>query len=234
MQHLRLHPVKAAFALAGAMIMSLYASADTPFNGLILDNHLQPVKNVRVYTADRHRYAKSDKKGRFGLTDVAPFDTVTLEIGKRTIRIPIDGRKSMKIVLAEESRFTAEQDDELVNLGYGYVKRREHTGVSSGISGDQLRKTGRRDILSALSGLVAGLNISQGANGMEVNIRGQKSLTMSNAPIYFVDGVQVSSLDFVSINDVEHVEVLKDASIYGYQGANGAILVTTKAYRPTR
>lgn len=126
------------------------------------------------------------------------------------------------------------EDDELVNLGYGYVKRREHTGVSSGISGDRLRQTGQRDILKALSGLVAGLNITQVNGETDVNIRGQKSLVMSNTPLFIVDGTQVSSLDFVSVYDVESVEVLKDASIYGSRGANGAILVTTKGRRPPK
>lgn len=203
--------------------------ADEPFNGLVLDSALKPVKKVKVFNRDEQRYATSDKKGRFGLTDVMPGDTLTLVVKKKRIRIPVDGRKSLKIILADEKNYTAVQDDELVNIGYGYVKRREFTGVSSGISGETLRGTGQRTILKALVGLVPGLNISQRNGDMNVNIRGEHSLMLSSTPLYIVDGVQVSSLDFISIYDVDHVEVVKDASQYGSRGANGAILVTTKS-----
>lgn len=224
------------FAAAATLtLLAPRVTADTPFNGLILHNDNTPAKKVRVYVDDKNRYALSDKKGRFGLTDVSADDTLTLELGrKRTIRIPVEGRKSMKIILDGDAVAQSMEDDELVNLGYGYVKRREHTGVSSGISGDRLRQTGQRDILKALSGLVAGLNITQVNGETDVNIRGQKSLVMSNTPLFIVDGTQVSSLDFVSVYDVESVEVLKDASIYGSRGANGAILVTTKGRRPPK
>lgn len=208
------------------------AVADEPFNGLILNENMTPVKKVKVYTTDEARYATTDKKGRFGLTDVAPTDTLTLVFkkNKKRVRIPVEGRKSMKIILRGDNEVnSASQDDELVNLGYGYVKRREFTGVSSGISGEQLRRTGQRNLLAALRGLVPGLNITDQGNGeMDVNIRGQRSFLLSSTPLFLVDGVQVSSLDFISIYDVDHVEVLKDASQYGARGANGAILVTTK------
>lgn len=207
------------------------ALADVPFNGLILDESMAPVKKVKIYTTDEKRYATTDKKGRFGLTDVAPTDTLTLVFKKKKkVRIPVEGRKSIKIILTGEQEVnSASQDDELVNMGYGYVKRREFTGVSTGISGDRLRSTGQRNVLRALSGLVPGLTISAQGNGeTTANIRGQRSFMLSNEPLYIVDGVQVGSLDFVSIYDVDHVEVVKDASQYGSRGANGAILVTTK------
>lgn len=209
--------------LISTILFSFAVHAEVPFNGLILDAFGKPVKGVRVYTTNAHRYATSDKQGRFGLTDVAPTDTLTLKIKKETVRIPVEGRKSMRIQLAEEFGFKAEQDEELVNYGYGYVKKREYTGVSNGISGDRLRKTGQRSVLQALVGLVPGLEIKNGS----VTIRGERSFLMSSEPIYLVDGVKVSSLDYISVYDVDHVEVLKDASIYGSQGANGAILVTT-------
>lgn len=216
--------------LGGVMLaVGMPAMADVPFNGLILDQELKPVKKVKVYVKNPKRYATSDKQGRFGLTDVAPDDTLTLVLSKKeTIRIPVDGKASMKIILAGDGLANAEYDEEIANTGYGYVKRREYTGVSSGISGDMLRRTGQRDILGALKGMVPGLSITGSNGNYTVTIRGEKSLMLSNEPIYIVDGTQVNSLDFVSIYDVDHVEVLKDASQYGARGANGAILVTTK------
>lgn len=209
----------------------LYAEGDVPFNGLLLDNTLQPVKKAKVYVRNPKRYATTDKQGRFGLTNVESDDTITIELKKKQmIYVPVDGRKSLKIILANEIGIApkAEYDEDIANTGYGYVKRREYTGVSSGISGERLRATGERDILGALKGLVAGLSITGSRGNYTVNIRGQKSLMLSNEPLYMVDGVQINSLDHISLYDVDHVEVLKDASQYGVRGANGAILVTTK------
>lgn len=211
------------------LAIAFSASAEVPFNGVLLDRELKPKKGVKIYVKDPKRYATTDRKGRFGLTDVNPDDTLHLVISKKeTIIVPVEGRKAMRIVLAGENRFLAENDEEMANTGYGFVKRREYTGVSSGISGDKLRATGQRDIMSALQGLVPGLYITNRGGEQSVNIRGVKSLMLSNVPLYVVDGVVVSSLDFISIYDVDHVEVIKDGSQYGSRGANGAIVVTTK------
>lgn len=216
-----------AVVVLSGFVASVFA--EVPFNGVLLDGSLQPKKGVKIYVKDPKRYATTDKQGRFGLTDVQPDDTLTLVVSKKEkIRIPVDSCKGIKIILAGDNGVHVENDEELVNLGYGFVKRREHTGVSSGISGDKLRATGQRDILGALKGLVPGLNITGTLGDYKVNIRGKKTLLLSDDPLYLVDGVVVSSLDFISIYDVDHVEVIKDASQYGSRGANGAILVTTK------
>lgn len=215
-----------------AFPLAVYAEEDVPFNGLLLDNTLQPVKNAKIYVRNPKRYATTDKLGRFGLTNVEPDDTITIQLKKKQIvRIPVEGRKSLKIVLANETGGvpSTKYDEEIANTGYGYVKRREYTGVSSGISGERLRATGEHDVLGALKGLVAGLSITGNRGNYSVLIRGKHSLMLSNEPLYMVDGVQVSSFDHVSLYDVDHVEVLKDASQYGSRGANGAILVTTKS-----
>ncbi len=215
--------------ILGVLGIAISSNAEVPFNGLLLDQVLKPKKGVKVYVKDPKRYATTDKKGRFGLTDVQPDDTLNLVLSKKeTVRIPVEGRKAIKIVLVNENGFKAEDDEEMANTGYGYVKRREHTGVSSGISGDRLRSTGQRDVISALKGLVPGLYVSGGAGNQSVNIRGINSLKSSTEPLYVVDGVVVTSLDFLSIYDVDHVEVIKDGSQYGSRGANGAIVVTTK------
>lgn len=229
--------------MAGALLSVIAAFADdpteTPFNGLILNSDLKPVKNVRVYLNDPNYYSLTDKKGRFGLTNILPDDTLTLRISKKKIiRVPVDGRQSMKIILSAEGDINAQQDDELVNFGYGYVKRREFTGSSSGISGETLRRTGKSSILMALQGLVPGLKISvnQESGTATANIRNAQTSDLSGGgfskdapPAFFVDGTQVPSLDFISVHDVDHVEVVKDASLYGVQGAAGVILVTTKS-----
>ncbi len=199
--------------------------ADVPFNGMVFDGQGNPVKGAQVYTHNPKHYATSDKQGRFGLTDVQSDDTIHVKVKKRKFPyvIPVDGRKSMKIFLAAEN-VRSEEDEQLVSYGYGFVKKREFTGVRNGISGETLVRTGQRDILSALKGLVPGLEISSSGAA----IRGVHSLTLSSEPLYLVDGVVVSDFNGINLYDVDHVEVMKDASIYGSRGTNGAILVFTK------
>ena len=224
---MKLHKRIFSFLLLVGLVVS--ALAEVPFNGLVLDREMKPKKGVKVYVKDPKRYTLTDRKGRFGLTDVQPDDTLHLVVSKKeTLLVPVEGRRGLKIVLAGSGSARAENDEEIANTGYGYVKRREYSGVSSGISGDRLRATGARDVMSALKGLVPGLNVTGAPGSYSVNIRGQKSLMLTNEPLYVVDGVVVSSLDFLSIYDVDHVEVIKDGSQYGSRGANGAIVVTTK------
>ena len=109
-------------------------------------------------------------------------------------------------------------------IGYGFVKRRESCSATTGIPGEVLVRTGRTNVLEAMQGLVPGLTVS---NGRAI-IRGIATINSVTDPLYIVDGVEVQSLSFVSVYDVDRVEVLKDANIYGAKGANGAILVTTK------
>lgn len=216
--------------LAVTLVFAIDALAEVPFNGLLLDAAMQPVKKAKVYVKNPRRYATSDKQGRFGLTDVQPDDTITIVLKKKQIiRIPVDGRKSLKIILAGDgSALWSGYDEEIANTGYGYVRRREYTGVSTGISGEKLVATGERDILGALKGLVAGLIITGSQGNYTVNMRGLNSMHLSSAPIYIVDGVEVDTIDYISIYDVDHVEVVKDGMQYGAKGSNGAILVTTK------
>ncbi|MDE6555606.1 MAG: TonB-dependent receptor plug domain-containing protein, partial [Duncaniella sp.] len=150
---------------------------------------------------------------------------------KETYGIPLEGRQSIKITLVDTSdnrnnfAMEAVEAPQLMDLGYGYVDRRERTTASDGITGAQLKATGATDILTALQGLVAGLDVRMDGT---VRIRGQKTLIGSSQPLFLVDGVEVFDFAGVNINDVERVEVMKDAPIYGSRGANGAILVTTK------
>lgn len=215
-------------AIALAFSLSAAPREDVPFNGLILDAALKPINKVKVYVNDPNYAARSDKQGRFGLTNILPTDTLTFEFpSKETARIPVAGRKSLKVILDLNNGPIATQDDDLVNTGYNYVKRREFTGSGSGLKGETLRRSGRTYLLEALSGMVAGLTVTSRDGRLVPNIRGMRSLTLSNEPLYIVDGSEVESLDNITVYDVEHVDILKEASRYGMRGANGAIIVTT-------
>lgn len=217
------------------IIIMLIASAiamqaEAQFNGLVVDGTGRPVRKAKIWVKDPAQYASTDKEGKFGLSEVAPDDTLNVKIKKETYRIPVNGRKAVKITVIGTEVKEVKEEPALADLGYGYVKRRERINASSGITGARLVATGATDILSALSGLVPGLNVRGSARGGDrsATIRGIHSFQSSSEPLYVVDGIVTASLDNISLYDVEMVEVLKDAPIYGSRGANGAILVTTK------
>ena len=214
-----------------AVLLSLPLFAQqpgVPFNGIVSDISGTPIKGARIYIS-KGRVARSDKQGRFGLTDVSPTDTIHIFYKKRTYDIPVEGRRSMRVRLGDQLQ--AQEDQELVNWGYGFVKKRESLEISNGISGEDLVRSGYTNITMALQGRVPGLVVNQtGRPGQdaELNIRGTNSFYADQTPLFVVDGMVVESLDFLSVYDVDHIEVLKEASIYGSRGANGAILITTK------
>ncbi len=127
--------------------------------------------------------------------------------------------------------------EEVVAIGYAKVKRKDLTGSSVSVMGDDLKNVPVTTAAQALTGKAAGVNIvtQSGAPGADINItvRGGSSITQSTTPLYIVDGFAMENgLQNVDINDIATIDVLKDASataIYGAQGSNGVILITTKS-----
>ncbi|MCQ2335253.1 MAG: TonB-dependent receptor plug domain-containing protein [Paludibacteraceae bacterium] len=203
--------------------------ANVPFNGLIVDLLGQPIRRVKVYSFDSNYNTSTDRKGQFGLTNVQPNDTLHLVFQHQTYDIPVEGRKSMRIVLGDQYVLQTEESDELENLGYGYVSRRESYSSLKGVSGELIRRMGYVRILDALPGLLPGIVVTTSATGERtVALRGNSSLMCDITPLFIVDGIVVNTLDIVNIQEVESVEIMRDAFIYGVRGANGAILVTTR------
>lgn len=220
-----------AFSMAIGAWASDGSGSHTYFNGVVTDALQTPLKGVRVYSVSRDYYTKTDKKGRFGLTDVRPTDTLYLEYHKTVYAVPVQGRRGVRVIMGDQLKPQVSDANELADIGYGYVRRREKVVASNGIPGEVLVRTGKTNVLDALAGLVPGLVITpDNAPGgtPTVRIRGASSIMLDCTPLYLIDGVITQSLDFVSLYDIESVEVLKDASIYGVRGASGAILVHTK------
>ena len=222
------------------MLLALSATGSraqqiSAFNGILMDMSGKPVKRAHVWVRSERDYALTDGKGRFGLTNVNTADTLYVSIKKQRFSIPIGGRKSMRIKLADIGP-EVEEDQQLVDWGFGFVSRREHTGVSNYIGGDELRRSGQHDVLSALQGRVAGLNVTGsggfGGGQQEVSMRGTRTILGNSTPLFLIDGVVVPSFEGLNLNDVDYVEVMKDASIYGSDGGNGAIIVHTKTAAP--
>lgn len=194
------------------------------FNGLIEDGSGKGLKGAKIWLTDKRQYAKSDKKGHFGLESVSEGDTIHVEYQKTIHAIPVGKVNGMRIIIVD-AKATYNPDEELVNHGYGWVSRRDYTGSSNAITGARLVATGQPTLLGALRGLVPGMDIS--ASG-RVTMRGHSSLISDDQPLFIVDGNMVSTLDMVNLYSIDRVEVLKDGSIYGSRGSGGAILVFTK------
>ncbi len=151
-------------------------------------------------------------------------------VGYEAVDRHVKGLSEINIVMNPQQDLL----DEVVVVGYGTVKKSDLTGSVASVNADKLNKTPAASLSNALQGQVAGVTVNSltgrpGA-GAEVRIRGVGTVNGSS-PIYVVDGVIADDIDFLSPNDIEHIEVLKDASataIYGARGANGVIIVTTK------
>src|SRR5699024_7850853 len=153
-------------------------------------------------------------------------------IGYQTQEIPIDGRTQLDVSLEKKS-LTGE---ELVVVGYGTQQESDLTGSVSSIKSEDLMERQPTSVEEALSGKIAGMNVSTNSGrpggGTRVRIRGYGSINATNDPLYVVDGVvQTTGISTINPNNIESVEVLKDASstaIYGTRGSNGVVLITTK------
>lgn len=171
----------------------------------------------------------TDIDGNFSL-NVSPNATIIISyVGYTTQEIPLNGRKTLKVILKEDT----EMLDEVVVIGYGTMKKSDMTGAISSVDTEELTKRATTNPAEALQGKIAGVNIMKaGGNagaGISVKIRGVKSFG-SNEPLYIIDGFP-GDIDNVNPQDIQSMEVLKDgaaAAIYGSVAANGVIIITTK------
>ena len=212
------------FTLFVALFVVATADAQEPFNGRITNIEGKGIK-ARIVVKDSDKRTFSDGKGRFGLTDIEADDVLMIISRRDTMTIPVEGRKSIDIVWLREGEsfsFRAEESEELMNYGFGYVKRRESTDYSSGISGDRLRATGAKSLVDAIQMCYPGLRYING----ELCLLTQNSISSSSSPLILCDGME-TNLDLISLYDVKSVEIIKGSNMYGFRGVNGVILITT-------
>lgn len=205
-----------------ALLSIITASAQEPFNGRITTPEGKGIR-ARIYVENRDKQTVSDSKGRFGLTDIEAHDILRIVYKRTTLTIKVDGRRSIDIVWSGVSEsYHAEESEELMNYGFGYVKRRESLDYSSGISGDRLRATGAKSLVEAIQMCYPGLRYING----ELCLLTQNSINGSSAVLILVDGNEINP-DMINIHDVKSVEIIKGSNMYGFRGANGVVLITT-------
>jgi len=225
------------------------AIAQNRVSGTVRDSDTgETLPGVNVVVKDRTaRGTVTDMEGNYSIQVEAQTTLVFSFVGYVTAEYPVGNQSTLDIELALDT----EQLDEVVVIGYGSVRKSDLTGSVSSVKAAEIKAVPVTSFDQALQGRAAGVQVVQttGAPGGETNIRirGTSSINASSEPLYVIDGMLINSnndemsiggrgprigaLSTINPNDIESIEVLKDASatsIYGSRGANGVILITTK------
>ena len=220
--------------LATIFLLCLMSSAlfaqNIQVQGTVLDNEGYPQIGAGVFQKGTSNGTVTDLDGRYSLSVPADAVLVYSFQGFSDVEEAVNGRETIDVTMNLDSQFL----EEVVVVGYGVQKSKDLTAPIVTVKGDALSKQAAANPMSALQGMVAGVQIIQsGAPGAgpSVKVRGVGSIGDYASPLYIVDGTFVDNIDFLSNNDIESLTVLKDASaaaIYGVRAANGVVLVTTK------
>lgn len=201
-------------------------------SGRVTDSSGSPLPGVSIILKGTTTGTITNTDGYYNLPDVPSNATLLFSfVGMKSQEIAVAGKKTVNVSMQEETIGI----DEVVAIGYGTMRKKDLTGSISTAKGDDITKLQSFNALDGLKGKVAGVNIfsntGQPGGEMRVIIRGISTINASASPLYVVDGVVMTDFQLLNPNDIESVEVLKDASsaaIYGARGANGVILITTK------
>ena len=207
--------------------------AQSAIKGTVKDKNGEPLIGVSVTYGN----------GQGTVTDIDGNFSVNAPAGS-TIKFSYVGYKPQTLKANGNMRITMEEDDttldDVVVIGYQTVKRRDLTGSVASVNNKQLTATPVSDVTQALQGKLAGVNIvaqdGRPDASVSIRVRGGGSISQSNEPLILIDGV-AGTLSDIPADQVESIDVLKDASstaIYGARGANGVILVTTKRAKEGR
>ena len=216
--------------------LSLFAQSHT-INGIVKDASGQPLIGVAVQLKGNTKTGTiTDINGKFSIAAPTNSSLVFSYVGYVSQTLPAN--TSMAVTLSEDTQ----KLDELVVVGYGTVKKRDLTGAVATVKSDAITLTPASDPMESLQGRVPGLDITktsgQAGQGVNMQVRGARSFTTtsdgtalaSTSPLFIIDGMP-GDYSTLNPNDIESIEVLKDASstaVYGSQGANGVVIITTK------
>ena len=223
-----------------------YLNAQVTVSGTVTDKQ-GPLLGVTILIKGTAKGTSTDFDGNYTISNV-PTDGILVfsYLGYTSKEISVNNTTSIDVILVEDSQAL----DEIVVIGYGTMKRSDLTGSVVSISSESIEKTVSTTIDQVLQGRAAGVQIQQnsGAPGgsSSIRIRGISSLSLSNEPIFVIDGVVISGgtgsntenpLSSINPSDILSIDVLKDASataIYGSRASNGVIMITTKRGRNGR
>ncbi|MBR4882463.1 MAG: SusC/RagA family TonB-linked outer membrane protein, partial [Bacteroidales bacterium] len=216
------------------VLAAITLAAGAQVKGTVIDGTSgDPFPGVSVVLKGTNVVTITDDNGEFTI-GAKPGDTIVFSfMGYKDLERLVNNAENIRVVLEEDSQLM----DEIVVVGYGTQKKSDVTGSVASFNTKRLEERPNSNIIQTLQGAVAGLNISMTGSNAEgssttTRIRGNNSISASNKPLVVVDGIPFSgSWSEINSNDVESIEILKDASsaaIYGARGANGVILIQTK------
>ena len=223
--------IKRAIMASLLSIFCFVAYAQQAVTGTVKDATGEPMIGVTVLL-NGQAAAVTDIDGNFTIK-AEPKDVVKVSyIGYTDQEITVGNKTSLDIVLQEDSQTL----NEVVVVGYGTMKKSDLTGSISSVDTEKLNAKGAASVMGNLQGANPGVNITQtsGRAGGDFNIeiRGKSSINGDTKPLYVVDGVMCDDINFLNPQDIERIDVLKDASstaIYGSRATAGVVMVTTKS-----
>lgn len=241
-----LKPLKLTYRLVGGQIVldtepeehtqlinPTTEAVDHSISGTVTDEKNAGLPGVSVVVKGTNRGSTTDATGKYKLT-IPDGNGVILTfsfVGYQSQDVAVGSQTAVNVSMSPDVSAL----DEVVVIGYGAVRKKDLTGSVVQLKGEQLKEIPTANVLEAAQGKIAGADItrSSGQAGAKVNItiRGNRSIGGNNSPLIIVDGIQYSNLEDINSNDIETMDVLKDASstaIYGSRGSNGVILITTK------
>ena len=215
-------------------IGSIYAQVEQTVSGVVKDVAGEPLIGVSVLEVGTSNGAITDLDGKYTLTLTKSKSVLAFSyIGYVQQNIHVDGRKNITVVMKDDAIGL----QEVIVTGYGKtVTKDKLTAAISKVSSEVLEKGVRSNPLTALAGTVTGVRVTQTSGqpgaGPSIQVRAGASLNGSGSPLYIIDGVQKDDMNDINSNDIESIEVLKDAAataLYGARANNGVVLVTTKS-----
>lgn len=223
-----IYAMKKLFILAIFSVCFLVIQAQV--SGVVMDSNGEPMIGVSVVQEGSAAGSITDLDGQFVL-DIAPGAVLQFSyVGYKTISLK--STAVMKVTMEED----VEVIEEVVVVGYGTQKKSDLTGSVVSVKAEDMNNVPTSSVAEMLRGQAAGVFITQNSSrpggGSDIVIRGKKSLNGGNAPLYIVDGAPVDNIDDLNAQDIQSLEILKDASaqsIYGARASNGVILITTKS-----
>jgi len=219
-----------------ALLLSVFcfvAYAQKTITGTVKDASGEPMIGVSVVVDGTTIGGVTDFDGNFTIQNVSEKAVLKISyIGFKEQKISVAGKNSFNVTMQEDAAAL----DEVVVVGYGTMKKKDLTGSVASVKTEDLAKVAGANALSAMQAKVPGVDLQQSGGGeagagVSMTLRGNRSLLAGNGPLVIVDGVEYGSTLDIPANDIESMDILKDAAstaIYGTKGANGVILITTK------
>lgn len=225
--------IKIIFSLVLTFCGGTFLSAQSSVTGVVKDNSGNPLFGVTVLLENTLVGVTTDDEGKYTISSEFNESSVLVfsYIGFKTTSVKISNRSTINVTLQEDTQAL----NEIVVIGYGSQQKKDITGAVSTIDSEAFESRPNIQVGSLIQGQAAGVqvlsNSGKPSEGFSVRIRGTNSINAGSEPLYVVDGVPTTDTRSINPADIDTITILKDASstaIYGAQGANGVVLITTK------